>query len=95
VIEPDSANGLHGWGAHLDGHARGPRPLLPAATRIHQFAQRDIVNVVTWILSDGIRRTDDELIREVMHELGFHRLGRRVHKSITAAIGHARARRRG
>ena len=91
VIGPQSTAGPHGT---TDGDPREPRPLLSAATRVEQLPQRDIERVVTWIVSDGVHRSDEDLIREVMHELGFHKLGRRVHKSIVTAIARVRARRR-
>jgi hypothetical protein len=42
---------------------------------------------VRWVESDGARRTEDELIREVMSELGFQRRGKRIVAAIKAAIG--------
>jgi hypothetical protein len=72
---------------------RGPRPLLPAGRRIEDYTQRDIQRLAAWIVSDGVHRTNEELLREVMGELGFHKMGRRIHKSIVTGISRARARR--
>jgi hypothetical protein len=39
-----------------------------------------------WIRSDDVLRTQDELLQEMMRELGFQRRGKNVVARLTAAI---------
>ena len=45
-----------------------------------------LLAVVRWIDSDAVTRTDDELLRAAMKELGFARLGPRIKESLGAAV---------
>ena len=62
--------------------SRGPRPRVPRkGTRgyngITDYSHAQLVELVHWIKSDTLLRTDDDLIREAMTELGFKRSGKR------------------
>jgi very-short-patch-repair endonuclease len=57
---------------------RGPRPLVPVREAIDQYTDRELQQLAEWIQSDGLLRTDEELIRDIFEELPFERLGARI-----------------
>jgi len=69
---------------------RGPRPNVPERDAIADYSDRELGQVVRWIISDGRLRPQDALVREVATELGFKRLGSRIAEAIEAAIGRVR-----
>ena len=54
------------------------------------FHHRQLVDLARWIESDTLLRTDDDLFREMMHELGFKRSGTRIADALRTAIRDAR-----
>jgi very-short-patch-repair endonuclease len=72
------------------GSRTDPRPRIHGGLPIQDYSLYELARLVRWIESDGILRTEDELLREVMEQLGFERRGRRVVSQITAAIREAR-----
>ena len=48
------------------------------------------MNLARWIESDTLLRTDEDLIREMMSELGFKRSGKRIDNALRKAIKDAR-----
>ena len=74
---------------------RGRRPWVPRkGTRgynsITDYQHSQLVSLVRWIKSDTLLRTDDDLIQEVMTELGFKRSGKRIKDVLSRAIKDAR-----
>ena len=43
-----------------------------------------------WIQSDTLLRTEDDLRREMMEELGFKQMGTRIKRALTRAIQQTR-----
>jgi very-short-patch-repair endonuclease len=72
------------------GSRQGPRPRTYRWQSILNYSLPELVRLVRWVESDGILRTEDELLREVMDELGFQRRGSRVVSRIAEAIRQAR-----
>ena len=73
----------------------GQRPWVPRkGTRgynsITDYQHSQLVSLVRWIKSDTLLRTDDDLIQEVMTELGFKRSGKRIKDVLSRAIKDAR-----
>jgi very-short-patch-repair endonuclease/DNA polymerase III delta prime subunit len=68
---------------------RLPKPRLIPGSPITEYATGDLVSLVRWIRSDGILRTHEELIVEMLNELGFKRRGHRIDEAFRAAIEHA------
>jgi hypothetical protein len=66
--------------------ARGPRPPLPEYDDIGDIPYEALADLVAWIESDGLNRTEDELVAETVEELGFQRRGSRI----VEAVLHAR-----
>ena len=69
---------------------RSARPAIPKGGAIDDYTTNQLTSLVRWIKSDTLLRTDEELLAEVMKELGFRRRGRRIVTAINAAIGRAR-----
>ncbi|MFC1443422.1 hypothetical protein ABUW04_34800 [Streptacidiphilus sp. N1-10] len=70
------------------------RPRKPSFTPgrpVTAYSADELVSVVRWIDGDGTARTEDELLRAAMKELGFSRLGPRIKEALGAAITAARA----
>jgi len=74
---------------------RGQRPLVPRKgapgyATIADYSPEELVRLVHWIESDTLLRTEDELRREMMDELGFKQMGSRIKRALTHAIQQAR-----
>jgi very-short-patch-repair endonuclease len=67
-------------------HGRGPRPPIPVRESIEQYTDRELRQVADWVTSDGLLRTDEELIREMFDALPFERLGSRIRDRLTATV---------
>ncbi len=61
---------------------RGPRPPVPVRETIDQYTDRELRQIAEWIQSDGLLRTDEELIREIFEVLPFQRLGSRIRERL-------------
>jgi very-short-patch-repair endonuclease len=65
---------------------RGPRPPVPSGRSINEYSNGDLDVVCRWIRSDTLLRTDDELLDEMMRQLGFKRRGSRIVERLQASI---------
>jgi hypothetical protein len=63
-----------------------PRPSFYPGQAITEYSQSTLRRIVAWVASDGLLRTDEELLRDVMDELRLHRAGIRIRTAIEAAI---------
>ena len=72
---------------------RGSRPLLPVRDTIDQYSDRELRQIAEWIQSDGLLRTDEELIRDVFEVLPFQRLGGRIRERLQNVARSVRRRR--
>ena len=64
----------------------GPRPWTTRGQPIEAYSDTELLKLAQWIKSDDILRTRDELLQEMMRELGFQRRGKNVVARLTAAI---------
>ena len=62
------------------------RPLLPSRNSIEYYADYELIELLRWIESDTLLRTDQELKQELTRELGFKRLGSRIDARLTDVI---------
>lgn len=72
---------------------RGPRPLVPVRETIDEYSDRELLQIAEWVASDGLLRTDDELIREMFEALPFERMGSRIRErlgNVAAVVRQAR-----
>ncbi len=67
------------------------KPDLVAGKPIAAYSAEELVALVGWLDSDGEKRSDDELLRAAMKELGFARLGPRIKEALGAAVATVRA----
>jgi very-short-patch-repair endonuclease len=78
-LAPSTADGpATNSGAPNPRSARGPRPNVPIRESITEYYDSEIMQLIQWINSDGHLRTDDEIIDELLPELGFARRGARI-----------------
>ena len=66
--------------------SRETRPSVPKRSKIDDYTQAELIVLIRWILSDSCLRTDEEILREMVVELGFKRRGARIDKAVQAAI---------
>lgn len=64
---------------------RSNRP-APPGRQITEYGPSQLDAMVRWVASDGLLRTDDEIVSEVVRELGFKRRGSRIDATIRRAI---------
>lgn len=65
---------------------RGPKPVIPVRSSINEYTSSELVQWLQWIASDGLLRTDDQIMDEMIAILGFSRRGARIERAIQAAI---------
>lgn len=71
--------------------ARGPKPDIPILGDIELYRTQTLVELVKWIESDGLLRTDEEVVSEMVPLLGFRRKGPRIVAALERAIKSARS----
>jgi len=71
---------------------RGPRPTVPVRTSIGEYRESELMQLLSWIASDGWLRTDDQIIDEMIPTLGFSRRGVRIENAVRSAIARWRPR---
>lgn len=71
---------------------RGPRPVFATQPTIDRYPERTIIEVINWVRTDQVLRSEDEELRLVMTELGFKKSGSRIVAAITQAQRKIRAR---
>jgi hypothetical protein len=68
------------------GQRQGPRPALLSGQPIEAYSDAELLTLARWLTTDDTLRTQDELLQEMMRELGFQRRGKNVVTRLTAAI---------
>ena len=74
---------------------RGRRPTVNQRSSITDYTNQELLRLVHWLQSDGQLRTDDEILEEMILELGFDRRGSRITAAIREAIMSWREQRSG
>jgi len=70
---------------------RRPRkPDFTPGRPVNAYSADELLSVVRWLDADGTTRTEDELLRAAMKEMGFSRLGPRIKEALGAAVSAAR-----
>ncbi|WP_419925546.1 AAA domain-containing protein [Candidatus Poriferisocius sp.] len=85
----DSAPALQGLAPDSDLPARDDRPRVRRYPSINEYSHHELVQLVKWIKSDGLLRTDDELFEELFQDLGFGRRGQKIVDALNEAIDSA------
>jgi len=73
---------------------RGPRPTVPVRESITEYRDNEIMQLIQWINSDGRLRTDEEMVEELVPELGFSRRGPRIEATLHEILERVRKGRR-
>lgn len=68
----------------------GECPVRATGIPITEYRQRTLIELINWIESDGLLRTEDDLIDEAKNALGFRKRGTRIVRILSAAITAAR-----
>lgn len=68
----------------------GNCPVQPGYT-IDKYSGRELDGLIRWIMSDGLLRTDQELVMEAARELGFRRTGSRIRSALEESINRSRS----
>jgi very-short-patch-repair endonuclease len=68
----------------------GLPPVRPGRGSIAEYSTRELVELIRWIESDTLLRTEDQLLAEAMAHLGFQRRGPNIVAAISDAIARAR-----
>ncbi|SNX88459.1 AAA domain-containing protein [Streptomyces sp. TLI_55] len=68
---------------------RGPRPDLPAADRIGDYSDTDLLALASWLLSDGFQLDRETRISQAISELGFKKRGRVIVDRLTRVFEQA------
>ena len=63
-----------------------PRPLITRGLAVDAYTEAELLSLARWIRSDDGLRTEDELLQEMMRELGFQRRGKNVVARLRGAI---------
>jgi len=91
VNEPPPATApRHGNVGNVPGSTRGRWPGVTRGLPITEYSERELDLVARWIRSDGLLRTDDDMLVEIMRALGFQRRRSRIEAAIRAAIERTR-----
>ncbi|MFF4814261.1 hypothetical protein ACFY2K_06710 [Kitasatospora sp. NPDC001309] len=69
---------------------RPAKPDFTPGRPVTAYSADELLAVVRWIDGDGTGRSDEELLRAAMKELGFARLGPRIKEALGAAVTAAR-----
>ena len=69
---------------------RGPCPIQITGEGIDRYSHYQLVDLIQWIKSDTLLRTEDELLSEALRQLGFKKRGSRIVAGLTDAIRDAR-----
>ncbi len=64
----------------------GSRPWIASGQPIDAYSDAELLKLAEWIRTDDVLRTEDELLQEMMRELGFQRRGKNVVARLSAAI---------
>jgi very-short-patch-repair endonuclease len=68
----------------------GARPMVLAGSPIGDYSDLELERLAAWLESDGLLRTEEDLIEEMMSQLGFRRHGKVIVERLASAIRSAR-----
>jgi very-short-patch-repair endonuclease len=65
---------------------RGMRPAISRRDSITEYSQSELTAMINWLESDGHLRTNDQIIDELLPELGFQRRGARIEGALKSIL---------
>jgi very-short-patch-repair endonuclease len=91
---PEAPTPAPAEGAAPAAPSRSQRPRIGRRGSIDDYAPRELLAMVQWVESDGRLRTDEEIVDELVEELGFSRRGARIEVALRSAVQAYRTRYR-
>ncbi|HUY10017.1 MAG TPA: AAA domain-containing protein [Candidatus Dormibacteraeota bacterium] len=91
VPEPPNRSITGASDADTPASIRVPRPFVASGQSVVAYSDFQLLQMVRWVESDKLLRTEEELLEEVMRALGFRRRGKNVVARLTAAIRQSHA----
>ncbi|MER6299438.1 hypothetical protein ABT247_07680 [Kitasatospora sp. NPDC001539] len=88
--ESDAAGSVEPEPAAEAPAGRPEKPDFTPGRPVTAYSADELLAVVRWINGDGTERSEEELLRAAMKELGFARLGPRIKEALGAAVAAAR-----
>jgi very-short-patch-repair endonuclease len=73
---------------------RGQPPAIPIRDTIDEYSNRELIEFANWVESDGLLRTDEDLIREIFYLLPFDRMGSRIRERLESIVKDFRRRQK-
>ena len=65
---------------------RGPKPGIGRRSSIDRYHWTELDAVITWLVSDGVNRTDEEIVEETATYLGFKRRGDKIEAALRESV---------
>ncbi|MFD0404264.1 hypothetical protein [Kitasatospora sp. NPDC127116] len=90
AAEPEPVAAAEAPAAEPEADVRPVKPDFTPGRPVTAYSADELLAVVRWVDGDGVERTDEELLRAAMKELGFARLGPRIKEALGAAVTAAR-----
>ncbi|MFD5430623.1 hypothetical protein ACFWJ4_00395 [Kitasatospora sp. NPDC127067] len=90
AAEPEPVAVAEAPAAEPEADVRPVKPDFTPGRPVTAYSADELLAVVRWVDGDGVERTDEELLRAAMKELGFARLGPRIKEALGAAVTAAR-----
>ena len=78
--------------APTKSQSRGLRPYVGQREAITDYSERELISIFDWIDSDGRLRTNEEMIDEILPELGLHRRGAGIEAVLKSVLEKRRNR---
>ena len=75
--------------------SRKARPDVDRRDAITAYSPWELIALIEWIESDGRLRTDEEIIEELLPELGFQRRGTRIEGVLKSILDTRKSKPRG
>ncbi len=71
---------------HPIARQRGPQPRVAGYTKIGDYSDQELQMIAGWLISDGLLRTDEELIREIFKNLPFQKLTKPIRERLQKVV---------
>ncbi|HEV3089938.1 MAG TPA: AAA domain-containing protein, partial [Candidatus Cybelea sp.] len=66
------------------------RPRIQRGCPIGDYSDWQLVEIINWVNSDDVLRTEEEIIEEAARQMGYERKGRRIVEALENAVRHSR-----
>jgi very-short-patch-repair endonuclease len=91
-VAPSKASSPDPNSSPAKSQGRRSRPHVSRRDAITDYSGWELISMFDWIESDGRLRTDEEMIDEILPELGLHRRGTRIEAALKSVLESRRNR---